>query len=262
MAPAPWRTAASPLFRNFDETTGNPLPRPNTLLIDSQQLEAGETAMLTVEHLGDVRLSTRLFHLTQRLPYTKWRDPGQEPKLYLFGQSKRIAKDWLDTCLVCTGGTYPALLMYQELADMACNRITAGITRALEGQRPIKALLDPYNPTGSTAHVRFTTSKELRWDTKGPPPKNHVNWVICDNDRDLPLGLGMALRTRRPARVGAARGPLRLLGLTALGCLVLDRSGRDGPDHRVRRAGRRRPAPRRGPAPVSPAAGMEPGATG
>ena len=31
-----------PLFRNFDVTTGNPLPRPNTLLIDSEQLEAGD----------------------------------------------------------------------------------------------------------------------------------------------------------------------------------------------------------------------------
>src|SRR5665213_3141092 len=30
------------LFRNFDETTGNPQPRPNTLLIDSEQLEAGD----------------------------------------------------------------------------------------------------------------------------------------------------------------------------------------------------------------------------
>ncbi|MCY1547946.1 hypothetical protein D9M68_840300 [compost metagenome] len=30
------------LFRNFDETTGNSLPRPNTLLIDSEQLEAGD----------------------------------------------------------------------------------------------------------------------------------------------------------------------------------------------------------------------------
>ena len=36
--------------------------------------------------------------------------------------------------------------MYQELADMACNRITAGITRQFLGERPIKALLDPYNP--------------------------------------------------------------------------------------------------------------------
>jgi type III restriction enzyme len=33
---------ALPLFRNYDETTGNPLPRPNTLLIDSEQLEAGD----------------------------------------------------------------------------------------------------------------------------------------------------------------------------------------------------------------------------
>src|SRR5437763_458229 len=30
------------LFRNFDASTGNPLPRPNTLLIDSEQLEAGD----------------------------------------------------------------------------------------------------------------------------------------------------------------------------------------------------------------------------
>ena len=30
------------LFRNYDDTTGNPLPRPNTLLIDSEELESGE----------------------------------------------------------------------------------------------------------------------------------------------------------------------------------------------------------------------------
>jgi type III restriction enzyme len=34
------------------------------------------------------------------LLYTKWRDPGEEPKLHLFGQLKRIVKEWLDTCLV------------------------------------------------------------------------------------------------------------------------------------------------------------------
>ena len=72
--------------------------------------------------------------------------------------------------------------MYQELADMACTRITAGITNALEDHRPIKALLDPYNPTGSTVHVRFNTSRADRWDTSGPPPKNHVNWVVLDSD--------------------------------------------------------------------------------
>ena len=140
----------------------------------------GEGVDLTVEHLGDMRPSTLLFHLTQRLLYTKWRDPGEAPKLHLFGQLKRITKQWLDTCLECKGGTYPAQLMYQEFADMACERITAGITTAFAGTNPIKALLDPYNATGSTKHVRFNTSKTLRWETHAE--KSHINWVILDSD--------------------------------------------------------------------------------
>ena len=142
----------------------------------------GEGVDMGLKHLGDMRPSTLVFHVTQRLLYTKWRDPGEEPKLYLFGQLKRITKQWLDTCLVCKGDTYPAQLMYQELADMACNKITAAITRKFLGDRPIKALLDPYNSTGSTSHVRFNTSKADRWETSGPPPKNHVNWVVLDSD--------------------------------------------------------------------------------
>ena len=141
----------------------------------------GESAEMNLEHLEDTRQSTVLFFLTKHLLYSKFRDPGGEPKLHLFGQLKRIAKQWMDSSLVCKGGTYPALLMYQDLADMACERITAGITQTLEGRTSIRALLDPYNPTGSTAHVRFTTSKTDRWNTSGPPPKNHVNWVILDS---------------------------------------------------------------------------------
>ncbi len=142
----------------------------------------GAGADMNLEHLADMRQSTVLFEVTKRLLYTKWRDPGEEPKLHLFGQLKRITKQWLDTCLVCKGGTFPAQLMYLELRDMACERITKGIVNALEGRRPIKALLDPYNPTGSTAYVRFNTSKTDRWETGGPPPKNHVNWVVLDSD--------------------------------------------------------------------------------
>ena len=140
----------------------------------------GESADMNLEHLADMRPSTLVFHVTQRLLYTKWRDPGEEPKLHLFGQLKRITKQWLDTCLVCKGDTYPALLMYQDLADMACNRITAAITRRFQGERPIKALLDPYNPTGSTKYVRFNTSRTDRWETSSK--SCHVNWVVLDSD--------------------------------------------------------------------------------
>ena len=140
----------------------------------------GEGADMRLDHLGDMRPSTLVFQVTQRLLYNHWRDPGEEPKLHLFGQLKRITKQWLDTCLVCKGATYPALLMYPELADMACNKITTAITKKFLGERPIKALLDAYNPTGSTSHVRFNTSKTLRWETSSK--SCHLNWVILDSE--------------------------------------------------------------------------------
>jgi type III restriction enzyme len=140
----------------------------------------GEGVNMDLEHLDQVRPSTLLFHLTRRLLYTKWRDPQEEPKLHLFGQLKGITRQWLDTCLVCKGGAYPAQLMYQQLADVACQRITDAITAAFIGEKPVKALLDAYNPTGSTRHVRFTTSRTDRWETSAR--HCHVNWVICDSE--------------------------------------------------------------------------------
>ena len=131
-------------------------------------------------HTGDLRRSTLLFHLTQRLLYTKWRDPNEDPKLHLFGRLKAIVRQWLDGYLVCKGGTYPAQLMYQELADRACEIITAAITNSHSNGYPVKALLDPFNPTGSTANVNFTTSKTSRWETDAR--KCHVNWIVLDSD--------------------------------------------------------------------------------
>jgi len=140
----------------------------------------GENVDLTLIHTRDLRHSTLLFHLTKRLVETKWRDPGEQPRLHLFGQLKRIAKQWLDTCLRCEGDTYPAQLMYQELADEACQRITDGIREGMKGTNPIKAVFDPYNPTGSTSHVSFNTSKPTLWRTDAR--RCQINWVVLDSD--------------------------------------------------------------------------------
>ena len=145
----------------------------------------GEGVDLDLIRTRGLRRATLLYHLTKRLLETKWRDPGGDPKLYLFGQLKRITRQWLDGHLVCTGGTYPAQLLYQELADDACEHITAGIVSTLVGERPVRAVLDPYNPAGSTAHVRFTTSRELRWRTA--PARCHVNWAVCDSEWEAEL---------------------------------------------------------------------------
>jgi type III restriction enzyme len=140
----------------------------------------GEGVDLNLKHLGDTRQSTLLFHLTRHLIETKWRNSDQQPQLNLFGQLKRIAKQWLDTCLVCKGGTYPAQLIYRQLANMACDRISAAITRAHIGERAVVAMLDPYNPEGSTTHVNFTTTRTDRWETDAR--RCHINWVILDSD--------------------------------------------------------------------------------
>jgi type III restriction enzyme len=140
----------------------------------------GESVNLTVEHLGDTRFSTIVMNLTKHLLFTKWRDTGEEPKLHLFPQLKRITTEWVETCLRCTGGTYPAQVLYQDLAEMACSRITDAITRKSAGRAEIKALVDPYNPVGSTIHVNFNTSRTLRWRTD--PRRCHINWVILDSD--------------------------------------------------------------------------------
>jgi type III restriction enzyme len=145
----------------------------------------GEAVDLNLKHLGDTRTSTLLFHLTKRLLLTKWRDAGEEPKLHLFGQLKRITREWLETHLICQGGTYPAQLLYQELADRACEKITAAIVARFADERPIRAVLDPYNPVGSTAHVRFNTSRRSRWQTD--PARCHVNWVVLDSDWEAEL---------------------------------------------------------------------------
>lgn len=141
----------------------------------------GKEADLTLAHTNDLRYSTLVMHLTKRLIDTKWRDADEAPRYNQFHPLSRIVRQWLDTCLVCKGGTYPAQLMYQELADMACERIAAAILKPLlDDQRPIKAVLDAYNPIGSTAHVHFVTTKTTRWQTD--PRKCHINWVILDSD--------------------------------------------------------------------------------
>jgi type III restriction enzyme len=141
----------------------------------------GEAVDLTLVHTNDLRRATLAYNITRRLLYTKYRDKDSEPELHLFGQLKRITNQWLDTCLVCKGGTYPAQLMYQDLADMACERINAGIMRAqMDGARAVKAVLDPYNSVGSTMHINFNTSKTHRWQTD--PRKCQVDWVILDSD--------------------------------------------------------------------------------
>ena len=139
----------------------------------------GAGVELDLTHISDLRASALVYELAAHLVKTKWRDANGDGKSYPFNELKRAVRQWLDSCLYCQGGTHPAQLMYQSLKDMACNRIAAAIT-SRSGERSIRALLDPYNPTGSTRSVNFNTSKPGLWVTDSR--KCHVNYAVLDSD--------------------------------------------------------------------------------
>jgi type III restriction enzyme len=145
----------------------------------------GEGVNLTVEHLANARPSTILYNLTSYILFRMWRDAGEETNYNLFGQLKRITKDWLDHCLICRGETQRVQVLYPDIRERAAGRIMAAINATMQksesADRPIMTvMLDPYNPTGSTSHVNFMTSKTSRWETDAR--RCHLNWVILDSD--------------------------------------------------------------------------------
>ena len=146
----------------------------------------GEGVTLTPEYLAAQRKQTIAYHLALRLLDRHFRNPGDPPPMHLFSQLRSIAVRWIkEGYLRCEGDTYRAQLLYREIADRAVERINTAITAAAlqdETAPPpvVKAVLDPYNPDGSTRHVNFTTSKKLRWETRDD--KSHVNWAVCDSE--------------------------------------------------------------------------------
>ena len=138
----------------------------------------GEGADLDLEHLDDYRRSSLIFRLTMRLLETEYKDSDGDLNYALFGKLKRVTRQWLDSHLECEGGTHPNQLMYQELADMACGRIQAAIVRRQKEGRPVLAVLDPYQPTGTTADVHFVTSKRCY---RTAFSRCHVDHAVLDS---------------------------------------------------------------------------------
>jgi type III restriction enzyme len=122
--------------------------------------------------------------------------------------------------------------MYQELADMACERITAAITRAESAARPpVKAVLDPYNPIGSTA--TSTSTPPRRVAGRPTPPLPHQL-----GDPRQRLGRRILPRGWRPIR---AFGPAPTSRTTTWAGGPLPHGQRDAPlPAGLHRPGRRR----------------------
>jgi type III restriction enzyme len=138
----------------------------------------GESVEIGPKVLEEIRPSTISFHLAKRLLETHFREHGEEFPNHLFGEAMRIVRRWLNEGYLVAKGVPEAAVTYLELADQAAQRIYLACQRTEAGKEKVKAILDPYNPLGSTRHVSFTTSKDVRMSD---PHSSHVNAVVMDS---------------------------------------------------------------------------------
>jgi type III restriction enzyme len=144
----------------------------------------GESVELNAGVLDMIRPNQVAYHLAKHLLYTRLRDPGQPAPMHLFYDAKRIARAWVDGGYLVAKGVPLAAVTYLELADQAVERIYLACQRTTDTEKRIKAILDPYNPQGSTQSVNFTTSK----DTYATAPSMcHVNAAVLDSNWEAEL---------------------------------------------------------------------------
>jgi type III restriction enzyme len=144
----------------------------------------GESVEITPKVLEDIRPSTITFHVAKRLIETRFRDAGDDLPISLFGDAQRIVRRWIDEGYLVAKGVPLAAVTYLELADEAAERIYLACQRVTGNERRVKAILDPYNPRGSSRFVNFTTSKPVRMSD---PRKSQVNAVVCDSTWEAEL---------------------------------------------------------------------------
>ena len=157
--------------------------------VTHNQAIIGEGIDLNLGHLETMRQSTIAYNLAKRLLERHWRDSNGDLRLYLFGRLKQITQEWMNDCLICDNGHYAAQVLYESLTQQACERIMRAITRQHGGDRSVRAILDPYNPSGSSKQVHFYSSRgpvtrqpitgKSLWQTS--PSRCHVNFAACDS---------------------------------------------------------------------------------
>lgn len=108
---------------------------------------------------------------------------GRSPS-YWWPQVRRVVREWLDGGYLVLKGVPMGVLEYLEIKDQAAERIFLACQRYEHGEQAIKAILDPYNPTSSSRHVNFTTSKDVyATDAR----RSHVSHVVCDSTYEAEL---------------------------------------------------------------------------
>ena len=140
----------------------------------------GETLRLSLDDMKAQRDPTIAFRLAGHTLERWFKDGEGNRKPWLFPSLLAIARRWRAECLTCTGGTFPAYLLWRDVGDMAAEKIYRACVETKPGGASLVPILDPYNPEGSSRHVKFATTKTNFWETA--PSRCHINLVVCDGN--------------------------------------------------------------------------------
>ncbi|MGH2468072.1 MAG: BPTD_3080 family restriction endonuclease [Candidatus Limnocylindrales bacterium] len=137
----------------------------------------GETTKHTIEP-ANARLQTIAFSLAKRTLEDHFQEAAEDRKPWLFPQLARIARDWIETCVMpyLKDGAFPGLLLFAEYSHGAAERIYRAVAAGAPGQTRLLPILRPYDPLGSTDGVSFQTTKTCYETTK-----SHLNLVVQDS---------------------------------------------------------------------------------
>lgn len=173
-----------------DECLNAEFTEESSYAIEHEKIGASQTDMsgivgkghtLSLKDAQKMRPSSISYDLAKNVLNEYFTDGDGEPKISLYTQIQKICRRWIDEgYLKCPADTEPWMLSYYpEIASQATERIYTAIVRAEEGESRVKAVVDPFNPLGSTRQVNFTTTKDVR---EADPRKSHLNYVVYDRN--------------------------------------------------------------------------------
>jgi type III restriction enzyme len=129
------------------------------------------------------RLQEVAFRITKRVLDKYFRAADDAPQPWLFPQLLPITERWLDECVVLKDHAFPQMLLLAEWEHDAADHICRAIERGVKGDKRILPILQPYDSTGSTRYVDFTTTKGTY-----PTTKSHLNLIVMDSRWEAKLG--------------------------------------------------------------------------
>jgi type III restriction enzyme len=137
----------------------------------------GEWSVHTLDDLKRCREQEVDFLLAKYVLETNFRAEDGSLKPWLFPQVIEITRRWRRECLDLKDDTFPQLLLLRERAHDAAERIYRAIVASEAGERVLRPIVHPYDPTGSTRVVDFDTIRPV-YPTD--PAKCHVSHVVAD----------------------------------------------------------------------------------